>query len=401
MHPPLRIEDARQDSRQHLEPLYGIRGIACLMVIVVHALLISGANQLTWLGPLILRFNVAVPIFFALSGFLLYRPFVVARHHEKARPSIRAYALHRVRRIVPAYWVALTLMIAIPGIATLNPTLMSVRTNHWWVFYGFMQTYWLRYAVEGIAQAWTLCVDTAFYVCLPLLVLLLDWAQSWRDGGREYLVLALIGAASAGLRVLMFAYPRLLVNPYEFQVTLGGTMLWFVCGMALATWNVTGRPSRRIARLATAPVCWSLAGFLLIGMAVSGLYPMTYAVPETTLAGAVEHITYALVASLALSPVVSPARTGGTLLRMMGSRPAVWLGRISYGTYLWHLVILAWLLNLGALTWLPGRPFVTLLLAGTVLSLVAGGLSYALIERPALHLWDRRRRPADHTITVG
>ena len=52
-----------------------------------------------------MRLEVGVAIFFCISGFLLYRPFVVAHHRAQAMPAVGAYAWRRFLRIVPAYWV--------------------------------------------------------------------------------------------------------------------------------------------------------------------------------------------------------------------------------------------------------------------------------------------------------
>ena len=68
-------------------------------------------------------------LFFAISGFLLYRPWVAA-----PRPAPRRYARRRALRILPAYWLALTLLAIFPGI-------VGVFTGDWWRYYLFLQLY--------------------------------------------------------------------------------------------------------------------------------------------------------------------------------------------------------------------------------------------------------------------
>src|SRR5947209_19307560 len=88
----------------------GMRAIAALLVLVVHTSFLSGADFGAWYGKYASRFDVGVPIFFAISGFLLYRPFVAAHLEGKAGPRVGDYAWRRFLRIVPAYWFALTVL---------------------------------------------------------------------------------------------------------------------------------------------------------------------------------------------------------------------------------------------------------------------------------------------------
>lgn len=61
-------------------------------------------------GHYLAQLNLGVSIFFVISGFLLYRPFGAARLAGERSPPLLPYAIRRVARIVPAYWVALTIV---------------------------------------------------------------------------------------------------------------------------------------------------------------------------------------------------------------------------------------------------------------------------------------------------
>ena len=87
-----------------------LRAIAAIAVLGTHAAFFAGAEYPgSLVGHFTQRLEVGVAIFFCISGFLLYRPFVAAREREQAMPAVGAYAWRRFLRIVPAYWVALTL----------------------------------------------------------------------------------------------------------------------------------------------------------------------------------------------------------------------------------------------------------------------------------------------------
>ena len=88
-----------------------------------------------WYDSYALRLEAAFAIFFVISGFLLYRPFVKARLLDRPPVSTRAYGWRRFLRIVPAFWVALT-VIALwigPSFSSLGEVVRQ---------YGFLQLYW-------------------------------------------------------------------------------------------------------------------------------------------------------------------------------------------------------------------------------------------------------------------
>lgn len=92
-----------------------LRAIAVLLVIVQHATLEAKlpVNRLT---EILLRGDAGVAVFFVISGFVLYRPFVSAATRRSPRIRTRPYAVRRLLRIVPAYWVALTVLAVYPGL---------------------------------------------------------------------------------------------------------------------------------------------------------------------------------------------------------------------------------------------------------------------------------------------
>src|SRR3954462_4721816 len=101
-------------TRDATFPLFdSLRGLAWLMIFLVH-----GVYQYAVVRPDVdpgwyrfaVHLDVAIPLFFAISGFLLYRPFVSHRIRGR-RVSVRAYAMRRLLRIVPAYWVALAVIV--------------------------------------------------------------------------------------------------------------------------------------------------------------------------------------------------------------------------------------------------------------------------------------------------
>ena len=118
----------------------GLRALAAVAVLVFHAAtftttLAGESRGPAELGAWIQNLNVGVSLFFVLSGFLLFRPFVLAHLTGAAGPATRPYLLRRLVRIFPAYWVALFVTPAEPGspsVATPDPASASNASTCPW-----------------------------------------------------------------------------------------------------------------------------------------------------------------------------------------------------------------------------------------------------------------------------
>ena len=135
------------------------------MVVVHHASSVAG----TGVSPLVSVpagvFDGGVAVFFVLSGFLIYRPFAASRAAGHPVPSVRAYALRRVGRLIPAYWLALSMLWA-AGEFDLGAA--------WWRYYLLLQPYTRETALGGLVPAWSLSTELAFYAFVPF------WARLLR-----------------------------------------------------------------------------------------------------------------------------------------------------------------------------------------------------------------------------
>ena len=145
-------------------------------------------TQIDWL--LMQTGHAAVEMFFALSAFLLWRPFTLAAQGGVGRESVRGYTLRRIARVVPGYWAALAL------IAVWQSTPYVLSTDTGGRYFGFAQNLHTESALGGIGPAWTLAVEMQFYVLLGVLAL------ARRRAGKSIGVdLGLAGAMIAGAAV--------------------------------------------------------------------------------------------------------------------------------------------------------------------------------------------------------
>jgi peptidoglycan/LPS O-acetylase OafA/YrhL len=339
-----------------------------------------------------------VAIFFLISGFLLYRPFLVARRHGQ-RVTVRDYARRRVLRIVPAYWLALLVV----ELVIQHPN--GITSGNWWMLYGFGQIYDPSTIGDGIGAAWTLCIEVTFYALLPLLA----YAGARLSGGdRRSLrgdVLLIVALAVASIAFHAHFYTS--TAHHWLDNTVLGTFYWFALGMGLAIASVLHEERPRAARLVRIvtdrpTVIWAAA--LVLSVVLYAALPHTDRGVGSGSTG--EHLLYGLVALLILLPAVFGEHAGGLPRRALRLRGLAWLGLISYGFYLYHADIIAAVNNrLSARHW--PHPYPVVVICSFLTTCLFAAASYYLFERPILRLKNRplgsafRRRAATTTTAAA
>jgi peptidoglycan/LPS O-acetylase OafA/YrhL len=374
----------------------GMRAIAVLSVVLVHTTI--GARDLPILGPLLAHMNIGVAVFFLISGFLLYRPFIAHRDGGAAAPPVTQYAKRRFLRIYPAYWLALTVLVILPGFT-------GVGDGQWWAHYGLVQTLPLPGASEcnpfqslcGLSVTWSLVIEVTFYAALPLYVLAAAHlargrsVQSWMR--LELLLLAGLSMLSV---VLHYVVADVTVRSW-LTASVIGYGLWFALGMGLAVVSVglEGRERQpAVIRLVVSRplIPWALA-FAAYAL-LSAWLPSTPAIAENQ--RIVTHVAFGAISALLLLPAVFGDRSGGLPRRLLAYPVVAWLGLISYGIFLWHYVIALRLRAAGA-DLDPGL----ILIATLGITIPCAAASYYLVERPLLRLKYRRVRDVVGSFRLG
>jgi peptidoglycan/LPS O-acetylase OafA/YrhL len=382
-----------------------VRALAALSVLFFHSVgIYGGALSQHGLRALVARMEVGVVIFLVVSGFLLYRPFVMSHLTGDRAPSVRAYLWRRVLRIVPAFWVALALAaILVPyhGVLTAG----GVPT-----YFGFAQIYRGSTIAAGDPPAWTLGLEASFYLFLPLWALALG-ALSSRTAHDLRARVRIQAAGVAGLWLFSMVYKAVLMktgavpvipgSPLPALVTLPGYIDEFALGMGLAVasaWLELGGAEpgvvRLIARRPGAAWAFALAAFLIVslGIGLTGDPAQDYT-PAQYLA---RNVLYGAVAVGVIAPAVFGENHVGVVRRLLSWPALLWIGLISYGIYVWHAPLLGRLFSWhygqgGSHLWRYIEWGVVPLLG----SIALGAASYYLVERPALSLkrlvTDRRR----------
>jgi peptidoglycan/LPS O-acetylase OafA/YrhL len=367
-------QDAERERRARNHAIDGLRGIAALSVFVFHAWLytlpvVSAAGaERTPVTDLIRELRLGLVLFFVLSGFLLYRAWASAGLGRRPVPDRATYAVHRIGRIIPAYWLAIVGSIALlypiagsPGVRLPPPELLPL-------FFVFAQNMSPQTLLKLDPPMWTLAVEAVFYVLLPLF----GWlALRGRATGRAQLVVP------AALLLLGVAFNAGLVafdpDDLRWSKSLPAMLPYFAVGMGAAVLVTGRRPSAGQARALAA------GAFVLVAVNVA------LQVSAGRGADIIDFLRVIrdLPAALGFAMLICLATT--TAPRSLAWKPLAWCGLISYGLYLWHVPVL---LVLRAAGLLP-LDVLGATLVGLPVSLLAGWLSFRFVEAPAI-AWSRR-----------
>jgi peptidoglycan/LPS O-acetylase OafA/YrhL len=381
---------------------HGLRATAASLVFVHHASFLTGATVSIAGGAFFARFDIGVPVFFALSGFLLARPYVDAILDGRPLPSAHRFYRRRVLRILPAYWIALT-----ATYLWLRPESAAAASGADRVWhYLLLQIYPSDTLFpRGISPAWTLAVEASFYASLPVLAMLAArLVRGVRDPSPRAILLlgALTVSSLLSLvwRCLFFASDELL----QALMWLPATFSQFAVGIAAAV-LVAWSSRRAFPRSLTDALgrfdllWWTVAALLLVFQSTQiGLERTVHANWNRELYSELLRIS---IATFLLLPVAFGPQQRGVVRAFLRSWPVTSLGVVSYGVFLWHVPLieaaLDWTGSHTFLDWnLPGmsvtHPDVwqpVLLAFG--LAVLAGTISWFAVERPLLQQRHRRR----------
>lgn len=353
-----------------------LRGIACIGVLLFHTAMAASqivpphlpsaglTDQLGAAGPPIQSGVLGFWFFFILSGYLLSAPFVRAAVLDGPAPRIASYVRNRGLRLIPAFWLALTVTILVVG--TRGDSLRQIVA-----FYGFAHVYDMGPFTPRMVQAWTLDVEVVFYILLPLL--LMPAALLLRGRFTPKLRAALIVVAC--LVVAVFSIRMGVRGPTGARCVPGSAWA-FALGMAVATLELFVKPSLSGARGRI--VAYAL-GALAIG---------AYAVHSLMLASAESpvllNVVSGVVCGAALTAPLVYQWATGHCWRFLDNRPLQWFGERAYGLFLYHVLVLYELRHLTKS--LDSVPLAILIVAPLVfvIATALGALSYRYIEQPLL-----------------
>jgi peptidoglycan/LPS O-acetylase OafA/YrhL len=317
-------------SAGRVDSLTGIRAVAAILVMLTHAAYTTGKYNQGYAGLIYSRMEIGVPIFFVLSGFLLFSPWVRATAEGRDAPSVRRYAWHRVRRIMPAYVITVLAAYLLYHFRTAGP-----NPGHTWVglFRNLTLTqiythdYLFSYLHQGLTQMWSLAVEVSFYVALPALAWLLLVVLCRRQFRPARLMIGLTALACITPAYLVLFHVTHWL-PDGARLWLPTYLAWFIGGMMLAVLRETGVAAYSVVCIPLSIVCYLIASTPIAGAPTTSPFELREGLAKAAF--------YAVIATLTVAPLALGNR--GWYAQFMASRPMVFLGEISYEIFLIHLV---------------------------------------------------------------
>ncbi len=393
-----------RSAAEHLPCFDGLRAIAAVAIVMHHAAIETAFNLRSTLGHYTSRLDAGVQIFFLISGFLLYRPFVAAAFDGRAPMPPRVFFRHRLLRIFPAYIVA---YIGISLFIGLDQPVGGVRTaiEQLFLVHLYDPTNHAHRALGGISQSWSLVVELSFYMMVPLYAYVMRRVAGSADRDRRFVIELRGLVVLYAIAIAWRAFDIWVLTPGPVrnlgQYWLPAQLDLFAMGMFLAvvrTWQLRrDEPVRILESIGRFDALWW-------GCAAVMFTIVTYWVGLPNVLKTVwgwkayaKQTLYGLTAFFLLLPAVFGPQDRGLVRRFLQLAPIVYLGTISYGIYLWHQGFIkkihqwgGWAVTSPTNPLLPFRGNYWLHVVGALsLSVVLATLSYYLVERRFLRMKNR------------
>jgi peptidoglycan/LPS O-acetylase OafA/YrhL len=368
----------RQAGERRSARIESLRALAALGVLLGHAYGWSHHWQgvyATFPGRVLMSGGFGVFLFFALSGYLLFLPFVRAAFSAFDRIDLRRYAINRAVRILPLYYVVIGTYLVIhdQGVGA-----------QWWKFLLFLESFGASTVARVDPPAWSLVVEVQFYVLLPLFAWLVARIAG-RSLARAAMFVGALGVIALIVRVVTVTSDDTVTAVWRYS--LPATCVFFFPGLLLALLRVhmdNHQRSWESARLVGSSTTW-----LVSGVALWLVSAYRYDLDNLMLPAS----------ALLLGACALPLRQRRPV-RLLDARVLAALGTASYSLYLWHGPIIE---SMSKASWMPGG-FVPLAAVGAVVCCLIALVSYRVVEAPFLRLrrtWSSGRVPEQLAAPYG
>jgi peptidoglycan/LPS O-acetylase OafA/YrhL len=360
--------------------LDGLRALAVGSVIAYH--LDAGVAHGGFLG---------VDAFFVLSGFLI-TSLLIGEWGESRTINFAKFWLRRARRLLPALLLVLFAVAVYAAVSAPATQLNQLRGDGLatlfyganWRFIASGQSYFTLFtAASPLRHMWSLAIEEQFYLVWPLIT----FGCLWLARGRRWLLatVCVVGTAASALTMASL-YQRADPSRAYYGTDSRAQLLLVGCLLAL----VLARWSPTTARARTAV---SVAGTVGVGYCFFAWTQITDTAPWMYRGG---YLLFGLAVTAVITSAVQPRRFPVRAALSVG--PLVWVGRISYGLYLWHwpVIVICSPDRVGLDGW-------QLTVVRLALTFGIATLSYYLVELPIREgrLFRRRFGVAIPTAFVG
>lgn len=334
--------------------IQALRGIASLMVFLIHLLSTSNDVQIPWLKSLLWEFGPGgVDIFFVLSGFVVTMAAMKSANLYGGIGGSISFMTKRIIRIYPLYIVVLSVAFIISPPVWLAPD--------WMPQYSFLKLASLTTLVNHkVMVAWSLVFEMFFYAVLSVLVIF---------GAKHFRSLLILWVVA---QVMAIIYFNSIDIAYSNHVPLNPQIIQFCAGSLLACFSssISAKHGRIVL----------VAGFVFFGL---------MCVANQRLGGW-NALNRTITLTIPSAMIVYGAIATEIAKSVKPLKALVWLGNISFSLYLWHQITFQaceYLFRRFDLMWMNN---VVILLIWSAAGLSVGTLSYYFIERKLMTIGRRK-----------
>lgn len=373
------MHELRRNNRRYIPALDGLRAIAVLAVIAYHLNL--GWAQGGFLG---------VGIFFVLSGYLV-TDLLLATRQQRGSIDLYTFWVHRMRRLAPA--LIAMLMLSVAWLTIFDPSrLIRLRGDIWSTFIYGNNWYLIFHNVSYFdsfgspspyLHLWSLAVEGQFYLVWPLL-LFLGIKLAPRRG---QLLIGIAAAATLSAFAMAWLYEPG-TDPSRVYYGTDTRVFALLIGAALAV----VLPSRRLASQSTGRSSFGLDAIGAIGL--GAILYMIWKISEYD--DFLYQGGFVLLSVLSALTIAVLAHPASRCSKLLSWEPLVWIGKRSYGIYLWHYPVIILTnpeVNTSGFDWSRAVLQITA-------SVLLAALSWRYIEQPIQrgylsYLWHKARTERD------
>jgi peptidoglycan/LPS O-acetylase OafA/YrhL len=332
---------------------------------------------------------LGVDVFFVLSGYLI-TSLLLSEWTRSHGIDLRAFWARRARRLLPAVFLLLLAVAAYAGVVAPADQLDRLRgdqlatlfyVQNWWLILKGHSYFDLWATPSPLRHAWSLAIEEQFYLLWPLVVFA---AMRWRNGSRRTMLATCILGTFASVVWMWLVFDP--VDPSRAYYGTGARAHTLLVGSILAVAlegrdEIASRWRRLVDALGATAFTACVACFAFVGDRDPFFYK----------GGS---LLFSLTVAAVITSAVQPGR--GPLRRALAFPPLRWLGRISYGVYLWHWPVIVVLTR--SRVGLESEALAAFQVATTLLLSIA---SFVLVERPVRYGALGQRISVGHATTVA
>lgn len=348
------------NTKRYMPGLDGLRAIAVIGIIIYHL------NK-KWLTGGFL----GVDTFFVISAYLI-TSLLLKEYQETGTIQLKAFWLRRVKRLIPAVFV----MVGVVIVATLifkpaeivnikhDAIAAVVYLSNWW-YIATDVNYFDQFAFTPLKHLWSLAIEEQFYIFFPLvLVLLLIFVKKPKNITLIFWMISLISL----FIMIILAGPHTGHSRVYFgtDTRLQTLLLGVILAFLWPPFRLKSRVPNGLRLGLDLIGLGSLAGLIILFFVVNDDQPWIY------------NGGFYLISTLTLLIIASAVLPSGGFAHLLGNRVFVYIGKRSYSLYLWHFPVISFIHSYYVSGQIPAYVYVIDILVTVVMA----ELSYHYVETP-------------------